>query len=156
MLTKVFGLISPEALTTVDKSSRRTFPVCTVATFLPLWCTVKAMIATSTSRATTPMAAFFQAFMFPITLLIFRPLILAPAKSCGRRFANPGALCPPPTFPSKGWFWGGGPGNLPSNEREHTCFYDPGGGKVPDQERDVPARVRLPRKRYDDCPRNET
>jgi len=60
------------------------------------------------------------------------------------------------TAPSKGWFWGGRPGNPPFTRRGHICFYDPGGGKVPDQEWDVWTRVRLPRKKYSDCPRNET
>src|SRR5438874_9343957 len=63
MFTYVLGLISPEALTTDDKSSCCAFPVCTVATLLPLCRTVKPTMMASTTRTPAPIAIFFQGFM---------------------------------------------------------------------------------------------
>src|SRR6267154_4254441 len=63
MLTYVFGLISPEALTTVVRSCRCTLPVCTVTRFLLLWRTVTPTTIASRTTTPTPIAIFFQGFI---------------------------------------------------------------------------------------------
>ncbi len=68
MLTYVFGLISPDALTTEFKSWRWTFPVCTVTMFLPLWWTVIPTMMAKRATAPTPIAIFFQGFMVSVAL----------------------------------------------------------------------------------------
>src|ERR1700688_1218757 len=68
MLTWASGLISPEALTTADKSWRCTFPLCTVTKFLLLWWTVMPTIMANTTAAPTPIAIFFQGFIVPVTV----------------------------------------------------------------------------------------
>src|SRR6266853_5868457 len=89
MLTYVLGLISPEALTTDDKSWRCAFPVCTVDTFLPLWWTVMPTMMANTTTTPTPIAIFFQGFMISVTIRSYRDLepTAAPfASSCSRDF----------------------------------------------------------------------
>src|SRR5580692_3395516 len=86
MLTYVFGLISPEALTTEDKSWRWTLPVCTVTTFLPLWWTVKPTIAAKTTTTPTPIATFFQVFIVPVQN--YRPAGPATSSVAGGYFRD--------------------------------------------------------------------
>src|SRR5215475_12853723 len=99
MLTYVFGLISPDALTIAARSCFCALPVWTTTIPLLLWWITTATTIRRIRAVPSPMSTFFQVFMRPLSL---------PAARLGIPTCEPGQDVDAETVSSPGCLGDGG------------------------------------------------